>query len=184
VNPLKWDSSWTAHASVELCVKAQLQPMIDRHYIGKWPGVVVLKLGLIVAGDVLGAIVYALPPRETSIRYGGTTWELARLWIDDSVPRNAETWLIARSVRHIKRFFPEVKCLVSYADPGAGHVGTIYLAANWQRDGMTDQERKTPRFDLRDSNGKVYSRRSHVPRESKTERVPRVSKHRFVLRLK
>lgn len=156
--------------------------MIRRHYLGKWPGVVTLCLLMEHAGVPVGVVVYALPPRETSVRYGGATWELARLWISDEVPANAETWAIAASVRYIQRTHPEVRMLVSYADPSAGHVGTIYAAANWRSDGRTDQERKTPRFDYADAaTGKRYSRRCHVPDGVTIRRVPRVSKHRFVL---
>lgn len=117
-------------------------------------------------------------------RYGGVTWELARLWIDDSVPANAETFLIARAVRFIRRNRPDVKALVSYADPSAEHSGTIYKAANWIADGRTDDERKTPRFDYADAaTGKRYSRRGHVPEGVEIQRIARVSKFRFFYRL-
>jgi len=158
--------------------------MIAAHYIGRWPGVCVLTLAMRRGADALGVIVFAMPPRETSKRYGGVTWELARLWIADFVPTNAETWMIAKAVAFIKKHHPEVACLVSYADPSAGHAGTIYKAANWKADGRTDDERKTPRFDYRDAaTGKHYSRRGHVPAEVEIVRVPRISKHRFIYRL-
>ena len=144
-----------------------------------------MVLGLRRSGTLLGMIVFALPPRETMKRYGGETWELARLWIDDSVPKNAETYVIGRAVRYIRRHRPEIVALVSYADPSAGHAGTIYRAANWTPDGRTDQERKTPRFDYADAaTGKRYSRRGHVPENVIIQRVPRVSKHRFIYRLR
>lgn len=159
--------------------------MIRRHYIGKWPGVCVLILALVRDGIPLGAAVFALPPRETSKRYGGTTWELARLWVDDSVPQNGETYLIGQAVRYIRRNHPDVKVLVSYADPSVGHLGTIYKAASWTADGRTDQERKTPRFDYADAlTGKRYSRRGHVPDGVEIKRIPRVSKSRFIYRLR
>jgi len=142
--------------------------------------VVTLILALNHNGRRRGGIVFALPPRETSMRYGGMTWELARLWLDDRVPRNAESWLIAQAIRHIRQHRPEVKFLVSYADPSAGHRGTVYKAANWQPDGSTDDDRKTPRFDYADADtGKKYSRRGHVPEGVTIQRVPRVSKLRF-----
>jgi len=134
--------------------------------------------------DVLGAVVFALPPRETSKRYGGETWELARLWLDDLVPQNAETWLIAQTVRYIRQHYESVKVLVSYADPSVGHTGTVYKAANWIPDGRTDDERKSPRCDYADvATGKRYSRRSHVPDGVVIKRVARVSKYRFIYRL-
>lgn len=133
----------------------------------------------------LGIIVYALPPRETTKRYGGETWELARLWIDDSVPKNAETYLIAQGTRFIQRHRKDVEMLVSYADPSVGHTGIIYKAANWISDGRTDQERKTPRFDYVDTRtGKHYSRQGHLPEGAIVAHVPRVSKFRYVYYLK
>ena len=181
-----FDSAWRAACEVVKVTRAEAQSMIQSHYLKKWPGVCVLVLALRhkIEQRLLGVIVYALPPRETNKRYGGETWELARLWLEDAVPKNAETYLIARSVRYIAQHFPQVKCLVSYADPSAGHSGVIYRAANWKDDGRTDGERKTPRFDYADAvTGKKYSRRKHIPAGVDFVRVPRVSKHRFVYRL-
>jgi hypothetical protein len=179
-----FDKTWRAACTIAPVSRKDADAMIRRHYIGRWPGVCVLTLALSRGADLLGVIVFALPPRETSKRYGGETCELARLWLDDSVPQNGETYLIARAVRYIKQFHPAIKMLVSYADPSAGHAGTIYKAANWQADGRTDDERKTPRFDYTDAvSGKRYSRRGHVPEGVTIQRVARVSKHRFTYRL-
>lgn len=160
----------------------EVQAMIDAHYLHKWPGVVVSTIALCLDEVAVGVAVFALPPRETAKRYGGVTWELARLWVHDDEPRNTETWFLARAVKLIRREHPEVRFLVSYADPSVGHQGTIYRAANWREDGHTDQERKTPRFDYR-CDGKHYSRRAHLPADRPFERVPRISKARFVLAL-
>lgn len=179
-----FDSSWRARCTVERVARADVAQMIQKHYIGRWPGVCVLILALKHLRVPVGVIVFALPPRETAKRYGGVTWELARLWVCDTVPKNAETYLISRAVRYIKRHHREVHALVSYADPSAGHSGVIYRASNWTSDGRTDDNRKTPRFDYADSTGKKYSRRSHVPDGTTIIRIPRVSKYRFVLKLR
>lgn len=179
-----FDKTWRAACTVEPVDRDKADGMIRSHYLGKWPGVCVLRLALRRGDILLGVIVFALPPRETSKRYGGETWELARLWLDDTVPQNGETYLIARAVRYIRERHPLIKVLVSYADPSVGHAGTIYKAANWSADGRTDDERKTPRFDYADAaSGKRYSRRGHVPNGVEIRRIARVSKHRFVYRL-
>lgn len=179
-----FDATWRFACRVERASRSDVDHIVKRHYIGKWPGVVTLILAMIHSGSVVGACIFALPPRETSIRYKGNTWELARLWIDDCAPRNAETWFLARAVRFIRKHHADVKVLVSYADPSAGHSGVIYKAANWVSDGRTDQERKTPRFDYACAKtGKRYSRRCHVPPGITIIRIPRVSKHRFILRI-
>jgi hypothetical protein len=57
--------------------------------------------------------------------------ELKRLWIDDICGKNTESWFISRAIEYIKIQLPSIKCLVSYADPDAGHRGIIYQATNW-----------------------------------------------------
>lgn len=180
-----FDKRCRALASVHVVTRDQVDTMIRKHYIGKWPGVCTLILALKFGNVYAGVLVFALPPRETSKRYGGVTWELARLWIDDAMPKNTETWFVARGIEYIKGFRPEVDILVSYADPSAGHAGVIYKAGNWISDGRTDDERKTPRFDYADAKtGKRYSRKGHVPEGVEITRVPRISKHRFFYRLR
>lgn len=179
-----FDREWRKSCSVAPCSVSEVSGFLEAHYLHKRPAVVRLCLIMTHGIWAAGCAVYAMPPRETSVRYGGETWELARLYVSDEVPQNAETWLIGQSVKYIRQHFPSVRFLVSYADPSAGHSGTIYRAAGWRQDGKTDEGRRTPRFDYRDeSTGKVYSRKSHVPGGATIGRVPRVSKHRFVLPL-
>lgn len=178
-----FNKQWRRVCQVIEAPRSSVSWMIQKHYIRKWPGVVRCVLALVAKGEPVGCIVFSEPPRETHVRYGGKGFELARLWISDSVPRNAETWLISRAIRFVKKRWPTLVYLVSYADPSAGHRGTIYKAANWTFDGMTDAGRKTPRCDYVDERGKRYSRRSHIPESVVVKRVPRVSKYRFVYRL-
>jgi len=102
------------------------------------------------------------------------------VYLLDHIPHNAETWLIAQSLKHIRRDRREVKHLLSYADPSAGHIGVIYKAGNWRNDGKTDEERKTPRCDYVDARtGKKYGRKGNMPKEAEVVRIPRVSKYRW-----
>ncbi len=181
----KFNAVWRQAVTLRPSARHEIDWMLREHYLGCWPGVTVAHLAVFCGETPVGCIVYALPPRETMKRYGGMTWELARLWLHDALPRNAETWVIGKSVKWIKRHRPDVVSLVSYADPKQGHAGVIYKAANWQEDGRTDMERKTPRFDYRDKHsGKIYSRRGHVPEGAEIERAPRHSKWRFVMPLR
>lgn len=157
---------------------------IRRHYLHKWPGVNVAIYGAFVGGVNIGVCVFSIPPRETNKRYGGECWELSRLWLSDDLPRNSETWFIAKCIKEVQRSHPNISHLVSYADPSAGHTGIIYKAGNWRFDGMTDADRKTPRCDYR-WNGRMYSRKGHLPHDATgVERVPRVSKFRYVYEMK
>lgn len=153
------------------------------HYLRRWPGTAVAVFRLDSASVPVGVITYSLPPREVFKRYGvRLAWELSRLWITDAMPKNTETWFIAQTIHWLQRNRPDVELLVSYADPSWGHTGTIYRAGNWTGDGMTDEDRKTPRFDLV-CEGKKYGRASHVPQGKAVERLPRSSKYRFIYRM-
>ena len=65
--------------------------------------------------------------------------ELTRLWSPDNMPKNTESKLIATSLRMLP---PEVKIVLSYADPYQGHQGTIYQASNWYYIGKTQGGKK------------------------------------------
>lgn len=184
VGPL-FDSEWRNACRVEPVSITAVDGFVKAHYLHKRPAIVMLALAMMKDTRQIGCVIYSAPPRQADVRYGGKTWELARLYLLDEVPQNAETWLIAQSVRWIKRNHPEVCNLVSYADPSAGHSGTIYRAANWREDGRTDDERRTPRCDYYDARtGKKYGRRGNMPADAVVERRPRVSKHRFALAIR
>jgi hypothetical protein len=57
--------------------------------------------------------------------------ELTRLAVIDGTQKNTESWFIAQSFDWLKKYAPEVKVLVSYADPEQAHTGGIYRATNW-----------------------------------------------------
>ncbi len=185
-----FDATWKARCRVRKGSITECARFFKAHYLHVRPAVIPLVLTIDVDGLPSGMVCFALPPKETSVRYGVACWELARLWLDDSMPTNAETWAIAQAVKYVKRHHLEIGMLVSYADPSVGHQGTIYLAANWEREGETEP-RKTARFDytiteptLFGDEVKRFGRRAHVPEGATVERLARVSKPRFIYRLR
>lgn len=106
--------------------------MVKKHYLGKWPQNTLLTLGLRRGRELLGVIVFAQPPNQIAARFPGETWELARLWLDNKVPTNGESFTIGRALRYLRREHPTVRTVVSFADPKHGHQGIIYRASNWR----------------------------------------------------
>lgn len=105
---------------------------------------------------------------------------LSRLVIAPEVPRNACTFLLARSVRMIDAV--RWPCLVTYADQWRGHTGGIYRAANWTYVGLTQAE-ETWTID-----GVMTSRKAGPRTRTKSEMLAlgaqsmgRHAKHKFVL---
>ena len=176
-----FDRRWRSRCRVKPVAIGDLAEFIRTHYLGKRPAIVLLSLAMLCDDEPVGCVVFSAPPREIDKRYGGKTGELARVYLLDGIPRNAESWLIGKSCRWIRSNHREVRFLVSYADPSAGHRGTIYEASNWIDDGRTDEGRRTPRCDYFDARtGKKYGRRGNMPADAIVERRPRVSKRRFV----
>jgi hypothetical protein len=57
--------------------------------------------------------------------------ELTRLVCLDGYGKNLESYVIGQSFDWLRKNAPEVKVLVSYADPEQAHTGGIYRATNW-----------------------------------------------------
>lgn len=65
----------------------------------------------------------------------GQCIELIRVALNGK--QNKTSQAVARSLRILKQYAPQVRMVVSYADPEQGHAGTIYQAMNWLYMGRT-----------------------------------------------
>jgi hypothetical protein len=88
----------------------------------------------------VGVVTYGVSPSSTLMRgiCGDTeaqnVYELNRLWVDDSVPANGESFLIGRSIKRLDR-----EIIVSFADTSQNHVGYIYQACNFIYTGLSSK---------------------------------------------
>ena len=104
------------------------------HYLPNYPAAQV-AVGLFGRTALLeGVAVFAVPTTNAVIvRHTGFTdprrgCVLARLILTDAVPQNGESWFVARAFRCLRRERPSIEAVVSYSDPGAGHIGRVYCA--------------------------------------------------------
>ncbi len=92
--------------------------------------------------DCLGCAWWIPPTKSAALATYPANWQgvlaLSRLVISPTVPKNACTFLLARSRRAIPA--EDWPCLVTYADEWRGHTGAIYLADNWAYVGRTGAE--------------------------------------------
>lgn len=97
------------------------------------------RSGAFWENECVGVAWWLAPTRAAAEATYPPNWKgvlsLSRLVIAPGVPKNACTFLLARSVKLIdaKRW----PCLVTYADDWRGHTGTIYRASNWKYLGKT-----------------------------------------------
>lgn len=104
------------------------------HYLPTYPAAQ-LAVGLFGRGATLeGVAVFAVPTtgavitRHTGFADPRRGCVLARLILTDAVPQNGESFFVARAFRHLRREKPGIEAVVSYSDPGAGHIGRVYCA--------------------------------------------------------
>ena len=121
--------------------------VVAHHYMHRKPPIS-FAFGLIDDfGNTVGCITFGTPASHHMLIGACKTApenviELNRLWCHDDLPRNTESWFVARALALLPP-----KIVLSYADTAAGHMGYIYRASNFHYAGWTDMERKTPRFD-------------------------------------
>lgn len=64
--------------------------------------------------------------------------ELNRMAFDSYLPRNSESRAIAMSLRLIKKYAPQIKWVISFADACSCGDGTIYRASNFVLTGIKE----------------------------------------------
>lgn len=120
---------------VEPVAPAAIRSLIEKeHYLHSMPPAPRMCFAVSLDGDLAGAVVFTSGSRHCHRLLAGAqphdVATLARMWLADDLPRNSESRVIGVVLRHLKRE-TDWKLLLSYADPGARHVGTIYQASGW-----------------------------------------------------
>jgi len=122
------------------------QIIVNNHYSHSWTACK-HALGLFKSDLLVGVAVYGIPVGRNAIISispdigEGQVLELTRLWIADSEGKNTESWFLGQTFRWLKQNDKNIKVLLSYSDPNAGHVGTIYQATNWLYQGRNTDDR-------------------------------------------
>lgn len=124
--------------------------VVTHHYSHSYPAAR-LRIGVFHkppfgAERLAGVAVFSVPVQPAAAtKYLGVASaqgvELGRFVLLDELAANAETWTLARAFRLLRERLPELRGVISYADPVArydadgkivkpGHTGTIYRAHN------------------------------------------------------
>lgn len=118
--------------------KEESKPLIIKnHYSHKWGSAFgVINVGVFRDNRLLGVAVFGHMMNPNSFNKiadieKNQIIELNRLWIDDELGHNAETITLGASWKILKRDYPHIKLVQSFADGRLG-VGTIYKAANFK----------------------------------------------------
>ena len=119
--------------------KTAMDIIVSNHYLHR-KAPCSKAFGLFNGEDELVGVVCYGTPASRSLQVGvcgreeaNNVIELTRLWVDDKVPKNGESFLIGNTIRNVDK-----DILVSYADSTQNHIGYVYQATNWTYTGLSD----------------------------------------------
>ena len=107
------------------------------HYSGKVASNSQIHLGVFWDGKLEGVLQYgpSLDKRKIQGLVKDTGWheflELNRMVFTDALPRNSESRAIAISFRLLRKYAPQIKWIISFADGTQCGDGTIYRASGF-----------------------------------------------------
>jgi hypothetical protein len=140
------------------------------HYSGKVVNNSQLHLGVFLDGRLEGAMQFgpSLDKRKIQGLVEGTGWnefiELNRMAFSDRLPRNSESRAMAVAFRLIRKQYPHLKWVISFADGAQCGDGTIYRAASFV---LTSIKRNTQIWEA--PTGDTFSRTSLTDGRSKQQ---------------
>ena len=105
-------------------------------------------IGIIAYGFPIGRRVLGSIFKEELQLDTKNILELTRLCIYDGYGKNIESYVISQSFKCLRKNAPDIKVLISYADPEQKHNGGIYQATNWLYQGCGAIQ-MAPTFSLR-----------------------------------
>lgn len=143
------------------------------HYSGKVVQNSQLHFGVFLGGKCGGAMQFgpSLDKRKMLGLVDGTGWngfiELNRMAFADWLPRNSESRAIAVAMRLIRKSYPQIEWVVSFADGTQCGDGTIYRASGFCLTGITKNMAMWQTPDGSVHSKVTFSKGSHILRTGK-----------------
>ena len=136
---------------IEPASRQDVEVFIKRHYLKSFPSgikrIYAVYQKHTEGRHMIGMVIYGNPFPTASkflmpLVNPNEILELKRLYIDDIGVRNLESFVIAQTLKMVKRDEPELKVVITFADSKQGHVGGIYQATNAIYLGATERKHK------------------------------------------
>ena len=110
----------------------------ERHYSKVMPKLTKHWLGCFLKDELVGVVTlgWGTQPLQTIKKLfpnlkSEDYYEIGKMCMDDSMPRNSESQMLAQVVRWMKKNLPEKKFLYTWADGIVGKVGYVYQGSNF-----------------------------------------------------
>lgn len=102
-------------------------PKLTKHWLGCFLGEELVGVVTLGWGTQPLQTIKKLFPNLKSDDY----YEIGKMCMDDSMPRNSESQMLAQVVRWMKKNLPEKKFLYTWADGIVGKAGYVYQGSNF-----------------------------------------------------
>lgn len=108
------------------------------HYSRKFYSATYIHLGVYIDGELYGILQfgYAMNPASAGSVVEGTGLdeylELNRMWLDDFAPHCSESKALSYAIKFIRRKYPKIKWVQSFADERCGKFGAVYQASGFR----------------------------------------------------
>lgn len=141
--------------------------------------------GLFDNDELVGVVMYGTPSSATlrkglcGIDEALNVIELTRLWIDDKIGKNAESYLIGNTIKKVDK-----EIVVSFSEIEQGHIGIVYQACSFIYTGLS-AKRTNWTIEGVDKHCQTIADK-HTSKElkdiygDKFTLVPRPRKHRYI----
>jgi hypothetical protein len=153
-----------------ITAKAAVEVVKRLHYSGKVVQNSQLHFGVFLDGKLEGAMQFgpSLDKRKMLGLVDGTGWngfiELNRMAFSDRLPRNSESRAMSVAFRLIRKHYPHIEWVVSFADGAQCGDGTIYRAAGFA---LTGIKKNTQMWEA--PSGETFARMSLTDGKSKQQ---------------
>jgi hypothetical protein len=166
-------------------VEAGAYAVVRWHYSGALPSQPLVRYGVWEDTRFIGAVVFGTGWNRHMLRpFGLESTEGAELVrVALRAHRTPVSQVVATAVRLLRRASPDLRLLVSYADPAHGHRGGIYQAMNWIYLGRTSSASAYLGADERLRHQRTWSDAPEAVRRVGHLRFALPGKHRYVLPL-
>jgi len=178
---------WATHAAAKYACE-------NWHYSGSVPVPPLVKVGVWESGAYIGVVMFSrgannnlLKPFDLSQVEG---CELTRVALSKHVAPVSR--IVSMAIRFLRQNSPNLRLVVSFADPTEGHHGGIYQAGNWLYTGRQSASTEYLAPDGKQWHGRMVSKTGLTQVQGKTRNVwrhdqctpiERPGKHRYLMPL-
>lgn len=178
---------WATHQAAKYAVESW-------HYSRVLPVPPLVKVGAWENGEFIGVVIFSRGANNNLLKPFGLSQtegcELTRVALTKH--KSQVSRIVRLAIQFLKRNSPELKLIVSFADPSEGHHGGIYQAGNWIYTGRQpptteyiapDGKQWHGRMVSKDGRKKVQGKYRPCWRISQCSPVEKPGKHRYLMPL-